>query len=184
MEIPKKAHVAKKRLTKVVKRLFLANSGLTPKTLLEANIQVASGTKRFLQGFSGIILLIASIILFFNINKDSAITLALIPLIFILLPIGCLLIRNSLRGEKKKVKEFLQDMVSNTDMVGNAITNIDSIDVSQLVNNVFKESSAKFKEGGGEFGGGGSSGSWDMNNNINVNLPDVSSSLENLEIPI
>jgi hypothetical protein len=172
-----KTYKIKKRLTKTIKRLFIANKGLTPNLLLESNIQTESGWERFTQGFFGIILIILSIVLFSFIDKENALSLAFIPIGFILIPIGGYLIWRSLYGKKKKVKEYLEDIVNSLDI---PIDAINSIDITRIVENAFKESSTKFKGGGGEFGGGGVSGEWSPSEtHIDINIPDIS---ENLEI--
>jgi hypothetical protein len=172
-----KTYKVQKRLTKTIKRLFVVNKGLTPQLLLEANIQTSSGWERFTQGFFGIALIILSFVLFSYIEKENALSLAFIPIGFILIPAGGYLIYKSLYGKKKKIKEYLKEVVNSLDI---PIDAINSIDITRVVENAFKESSTKFKGGGGEFGGGGASGEWSPSEtHIDINIPDIS---ENLEI--
>ena len=172
-----KTYKIQKSLTKTIKRLFIANKGLTPQILLEANIQTSSGWLRFTQGFLGILIIILSLVLFSYIDKENALSLAFMPIGFILVPIGGYLIWRSLYGKKKKVKEYLKDIVDSLDIPEVAIN---AIDITRVVENAFNESSTKFKGGGGEFGGGGASGEWSPSEtHIDINIPDIS---ENLEI--
>lgn len=175
----KKSYKIKKQLAKTIKRLLIANRGLSPQNLLESNIQTSSGLQRFLQGLLGLSLVILSITLFFNIDKNNPLSLAFLPTGFILIPIGGFLIWKSLHGKKKKVKEFLKELSNSADVPADAFNDID---ITKLVENAFKESSTKFKGGGGEFGGGGVSRNWDNNSNdIHINLPDIS---ENIHTPL
>jgi hypothetical protein len=172
-----KTYKIQKRLTKTIKRLFLANKGLTPQILLEANIQTSSGWERLTQGFFGIALIILSFVLFSYIDKENAPSLAFVAIGFILIPVGGYLIYKSLYGRKKKVKEFLKEVVNS---LNTPVDTINSIDLARIVENAFKESSTKFKGGGGEFGGGGASREWGPNEtHLDINIPDIS---ENLEI--
>jgi hypothetical protein len=168
----KENYKAKKRLTKLISRLFLQNKGLSPQVLLNATIQTQDGHVRFWKGLGGLLFLVLGLYLFLRMDWGVLVAILIIP-------VGILLVRDAWNGNKKRVRDYLRELADLPDPSG-----LPDLDLDRLVNKVFSDFGNKFKGGGGEFGGGGASGSWetpievDMLSNadipITLDLPDVS----------
>jgi len=169
----KENYKAKKRLTKVIRSLFLQNKGLSPQVLLNAFIQIQDGHVRFWKGFGGLAILVMGLYLFV-----WPLWLAFL-ISTILMPLGIILIVDAFRGKKKRVRDYLRDLADLPDPSG-----LPDADLDRLLNKVFFGCGNKFKGGGGEFGGGGASASWDSSSLVDkptnpdapvtLDLPDIS----------
>lgn len=103
----KENHKAKKRLTKVIRRLFLQNKRLSPKALLNSTIQTQDGHVRFWKGFSSLLLIALGIYLFLGMDLGILVALFIIP-------IGILVLRDAWTGDKKRVRDYLRELVDFT----------------------------------------------------------------------
>lgn len=165
----KENHKAKKRLAKVIRRLFLQNKRLSPKALLNSTIQTQDGHVRFWKGFSSLLLIALGIYLFLGMDLGILVALFIIP-------IGILVLRDSWTGDKKRVRDYLRELAGFPDPSGlpDVASGLDA-----LVNKVFSDCGAKFKGAGGEFGGAGASGSWETPIGVDMHSnPDIPITLE------
>jgi hypothetical protein len=172
----KENYKAKKRLTKVIRRLFLQNKGLSPQVLLNATIQTQDGHVRFWRGFFGLLLIVLGIYLFLGMDWGVLVALLIIP-------IGILVLRDAWTGNKKKVRDYLRDLADLPDPSG-----LPDVDLDRLLNKVFSDCGNKFKGGGGEFGGGGASGAWETSAEVdmpsNTDIPITLESLDVSDLPV
>lgn len=168
----KENYKAKKRLTKVIRRLFLQNKGLNPQVLLNASIQIQDGHVRFWKGFGGLVILVLGLYLFvWPLWLGFFISI-------ILMPLGIFLIIAAFRGKKKRVRDYLRDLADVPDPSG-----LPDLDLDRLVNKVFSDCGNKFKGGVGEFGGGGASGLWDTTTVVDIpNIADTPITLDSPDV--
>lgn len=161
----KENYKARKRLTKLIRRLFLQNKGLSPQALLNAYIQTQDGHIRFWKALGGLLLIVLGIYLFLRMDWGVIVAIIIIPL-------GILVLRDAWNGKKKRVRDYLRELADLPDPSG-----LPDLELDRLVNKVFSDCGNKFKGGGGEFGGGGASGSWetpaevDMPSNADIPIP-------------
>jgi hypothetical protein len=172
---------ARKRLVKLIRRLLLRNTILSPQALLEAEIQCEATARRNLKAIGGIALICTGAILWMHLPWGIWVALPTIPA-------GIFLIVSAIIGEKKKVKVYLSDLVDAPGL---------GIDIAEVVTKVFQEVKPKFRKdvvefggGGGEFGGGGADNTWetempDPNSDISISvdsisLPDITEGAEQL----
>jgi hypothetical protein len=166
----KENYKIRKRLTKIIRRLILQNKGVNPQMLLNSWIQTQDDVKRFWVGFTGLVLVIVSCFLFLRLDWT-------ILLSIVLMPLGILLMRDAWRGDKKRVRDYLRELAD-------LPVDVPLTDIDNLVNKVFTDCGAKFKAGGGDFGGAGASGTWDGPAQVDTILeaPDLPSA--NGDIPL
>lgn len=167
MEIKQDKHhfKARKRLAKLIRRLLIHNTILSPQALLEAEIQCEATARRSLKAIGGIALICGGAILAINLSWGIWAALLVVP-------VGMLLLASAIIGEKKKVKVYLSDLVDAPSL---------GLDIAEVVVKVFQNSKPKFRTGLGEFGGGGADGTWE------IEMPslnsDISISADNLPLP-
>ncbi len=96
-----------------------------------------------------------------------------------IVPIGILVLRDAWVGDKKRVRDYLRELA---DLPDPSVLPDVGAGLDALVNKVFSDCGAKFKGGGGEFGGAGASGSWETPTGVDMHgNPDIPITMEHLD---
>jgi len=81
--------------------------------------------------------------------------------------------------DKKRTRDYLRDLADLTDP---SVLTVADAGLDALVNKVFSDCGAKFKGGGGEFGGAGTSGYWETTVGLDMyGSPDIPITLERID---